>query len=336
VGSSIAVPNELAAPPEFRYVGFGPGPSLRRRVVVSAIGAGASAAIAWIGDLGLGHSLLGALLVSSGLLYALRSFGGPARAALGSTTPLAVVPWGILIEDDDEPRVLRWAAISRVHLQSIYGRDQGTPSTLWSFIEVETRNERWSGRAAGAVPLEGLLANLAAYTREATARIALDLDGDHAGEGPIEPDVGPLLAAAEDALHAPPTSARLSVPQAGYRGRAIRGASPETITTLRAILRDRTAHDPDRRPLACVLAALLHATELVPDLLRLVQSPHPVVAAVARASAQRIGVPAARTGRIDEIAHFLHEADVAALDRWVGEGTPAAPIGLPEEEAPER
>ncbi len=294
--------------------------------MVSALGAGASAALAWLGDVSLSHSVLGALLVSSGLLYALRSFGGPSRRTLGSSTPIAVVPWGILIEDDDAPRVLRWAAVSRVHLQSIYGRDQGTPSTLWSFIDVETTSERWSGRAAGAVPLEGLLANLAAYTREATAKIALDLDGDQAGEGPIEPDVGPLLAAAEDALHAPPTSSRLSVPHAGYRGVPIRGASPETVKFLREILRDRTAHDPDRRPLACALAALLHARELVPDLLRLVQSPHPVVAAVARAAAQRIGVPAARTGRIDEIAHFLHEADVTALEQWIATGTPAAPI----------
>ena len=135
----------------------------------------------------------------------------------------------------------------------------------------------------------GLLANLAAYTREASAKVALDLDGEHVGEGPLEPDVGPLLAAADEVLHAPPASARLSVPHAGYRGVAIRGASPDTVVELRRVLRDRTARDPDPRPLACALAALLNARALVPDLLALVQSPHPVVAAVARAAAQRLG-----------------------------------------------
>lgn len=331
MASSVDRP-ELAPPPEFRYVGFEPGPRLRTRLAVGVLGAGASALAAWLGDIGLHESLVGALIVSSGLLYALRSFGGPARKAIGVAAPLAVMPWGVLVEDERAPRVLHWAAITRVHLQSVYGRDQGTPSTLWSFLDVETQGERYSARAPGAVPLEGLLANLAAYTREASSKIALDFDGDHAGEGPVEPDIGPLLAAADDALHAPVASSRLSVPQAGYRGVAIRGASPETLLTLRAILRDRAAHDPDPRPLACVVAALLRARELVPDLLPLGQSPHPVVAAVARAAAQRIGVSAARTGRIDEIAAFLHDADVAALESWIAEGAPAEdPVLLPSD-----
>ncbi|CAN5449926.1 hypothetical protein BH09MYX1_BH09MYX1_11020 [soil metagenome] len=293
---------------------------MRTRVVVSVLGAGASALAAWIGDIGVGESLVGALLVSSGLLYALRSFGGPSRSAIGVPAPIAVVPWGVIVEDDRYPRILRWAAIRRVHLQSVYGRDEGTPSTLWSFLDVETDHERYAGRAAGAVPLEGLLANLAAYTRESSAKIALDLDGLQAGEGPTEPDVGSLIAAAEDALHAPPTSSRLAVPHAGYRGVPLRNASAETVVALREILGDRSSHDPDRRPLAAILAGILGARALIPDLLDLVQSPHPVVAAVARAAAQRIGAPASRTGRIDEIAPFLHDEDVLALNAWNAAG----------------
>ena len=174
------------------------------------------------------------------------------------------------------------------------------------------------------MPLEGLLANLEAYTRESSARVALDVDGAQAGEGPIEPDVTPLLAAAESALHQSVTSSRLALPQAGYRGLAL-GASPESEKRLRAILRSREIRDPDPRPLAAAIAGFLGARALVPDLLALVHSPHPVVAAVARAAAQRIGVRAARTGRIDEIASFLHGDDVARLEEWVEEGSPDRP-----------
>ena len=139
-------PPQLAPSPEFRYVGFEPGPSVQTRVAASLFTAGASAVAGWIGELGFKESLVGALLVSAGFAYALRTFGGPTRRLGVRSARLAIVPWGILVEDDAEPRVLRWAAIRRVHLHSVYGNDAGTPSTLWSFIVVETQRERFASR----------------------------------------------------------------------------------------------------------------------------------------------------------------------------------------------
>jgi len=315
--SVVVEPPNLAPSPEFRYVGFEPGPSVQTRIAASIFTAGASAVAGWIGELGFKESLVGALLVSAGFAYALRTFGGPTRRLGVRSARLAIVPWGILVEDDAEPRVLRWAGIRRVHLHSVYGNDEGTPSTLWSFIVVETEHERFASRTAGAVPLEGLLAHLAAYTREASARLALDLDGLQPSGGPEEPEVKTLLAAAEGALCASPTSSRLHVPAAGYRSSRGTSASPETVRDLRVALRDRTSRDVDRRALAAVLAAELRAGELVPDLLDLVQSPHPLIAAVAKAAALRLGAPTSRTGHLDEVAPFLFDEDVAALKAWV-------------------
>jgi hypothetical protein len=313
----VVEPPKLAPSPEFRYVGFEPGPSVQTRIAASLFTGGASVVAGWIGELGFKESLVGALLVSAGFAYALRTFGGPTRRLGVRSARLAIVPWGVMVEDDAEPRVLRWAALRRVHLHSVYGNDAGTPSTLWSFIVVETARERFASRTAGAVPLEGLLAHLAAYTHESSARIALDLDGDRPTGGPEEPEVKPLLAAAELALCESPTSSRLHVPAAGYRSSRGASASPETVRVLRAALRDRVSRDIDRRPLAAVLAAELRAGELVPDLLELVQSPHPLVAAVAKAAALRLGAPTSRTGHLDEVAPFLFDEDVAALKAWV-------------------
>ena len=63
--------------------------------------------------------------------------------------------------------------------------------------------------------------------------------------------------------------------------------------------------------------ARLHPPRLAHMLL--VQSPHPVVAAVAKGAAQKLGVEPARVGAITEVAPFLHDLDVDALGLWVNE-----------------
>jgi hypothetical protein len=104
----------------------------------------------------------------------------------------------------------------------------------------------------------------------------------------------------------------------GYR-RAGGGASSETIDVLRSVLCDRAPRTPDPRALAAVLAAELGASPLARELQSLVQSPHPIVAAVAKAAAGKLGVDAAKIGAVSEVAPFLHEADVEALTRWAPE-----------------
>jgi hypothetical protein len=73
----------------------------------------------------------------------------------------------------------------------------------------------------------------------------------------------------------------------------------------------------DPRAFAAVVAAELNAAELAPELVALTQCPHPLVAAVARQAARKLGVPKARTGTLDEVAPFLWEGDRARLDAWI-------------------
>jgi hypothetical protein len=238
--------------------------------------------------------------------------------------PLAFTPWGILVEEQGGLHVLRWAAVRRVHLHVIYGRDEATPGALWSIVTVETQRERYTARAPGAVPLESVLANLDAYADESSHRIAMDLDGTNQGDGPIEPDFEPLITAARAYVESAPASSRLSLPSLSYRRQSAHAAGSETVSELRRILLDRTPHPVDPRPFAAVLAAELHAEELLRDIVKLVQSPHPFVAGVAKAAAHKIGAEgsdksrseSARAGSLDEVAPFLHEDDVTAMSRW--------------------
>ncbi len=304
----------LAPAPDFRYVGFEPSPSLGPRFVAGTILGGASVGAALGRALSFGEAIVGAALAATGIAYLWRKVHGPGPLFGEAGVPLAFVPWGILVEHAGGRRVLRWAAVRRVHLHVIYGRDNATPSTLWSIVTVETERDRYSARASGAVPLESVLANLDSYAEESSHTIAMDLDGESTGEGPLEPDFEPLLGAARAFVDSAPASTRLSLPSASYRKTSAHAAGDETIAELRRVLTDRTPRAVDPRPFAAVLAAELHATELVRDIVKLVQSPHPFVAAVAKAAARKLGAEASKAGSLDEVAPFLLEEDMLAMD----------------------
>jgi hypothetical protein len=286
-------------------------------------------------ELGIKGALVAAVAAAAGAVL-LRRWGGPnvaarARAAIGGVggragrsrrdaVAMAIVPWGVLVQPDLAPRVLRWAAVKNVQVEMIHGLDAGTPSTLWSVVTIETDHERLAGRAAGAVAIERLVAYVDAYADEQAQTVALDLDGRRGAEGPYEPVVEPLLSSARSAIAGlGPDSSRLCLPAGGYR-HAVEVATPETPAVLRAILSDRAPRSPDPRALAAILAAELRAVPLARDLVALVQSPHPVVAAVAKAAAQKLGVGASKVGAVSEVAPFLHELDVDALGAWAGAG----------------
>jgi hypothetical protein len=244
---------------------------------------------------------------------------GPVR---GVSAPMAIVPWGILVDPDASRRVLRWAAVKRVEVDMVHARDEGTSTTLWSVVTIETEHERYAGRAPGAVGIERLLAHLDAYAEEQSHAVALDLDGTCSVGEPFEPVIEPLLSAARSLYsRGGAAAARLGLP-AGYRcAEAI--ASEETVAVLRGVLRDRAPRSPDPRALAAVLAGELHATPLAPDLLELVQSPHPILAGAAKAAAARLGVMATKVGAVSEVAPFLEDRDVEVLGAWLAPGDAA-------------
>lgn len=306
-------------PPDFRYVWLMPGPS----------SAALAAALGTIGLGAFGTAILGnghhpfffAFALTGGTLGALTLLRSEDRRHKGTReVSMAIVPWGVLVEPDTDPRVLRWPAIRKIGVEVSHAMHGGTPSIISSFVTVQTDRELLGGRTPGPAGLEGLTVNLDAYAEEAARPVAVDLGGfDPSVDSATEPVVAELLRHAEELCATSRGAAELDLPTGSYRTIASAKAAPETIALLRRILSSGVDAAPpaDPRPLAAIVAARLGATDLVPDLLRLVSSPHPVVAALAKAAAIRLGAPRNRAGAIDEVASFLFEEDYERIVRWV-------------------
>lgn len=227
---------------------------------------------------------------------------------------MGIVPWGVLVHTDDSPRILRWAAVKRLEVATSRVRSFFGPA-ISSRVVVETERDRFIGAALGAVPLDGLAKHLDAYADEQSVPLGLDLEGTRAAEA-LEPGCEALFVAARAWLETARAAVQLDLPPAGYRKTSMRSSSPRTVEVLRTILRDRTPKSADPRAFAAVIAAEVRATDLVPDLVALTQCPHPVVAAVAKQAAHRLGAARARVGTLDEVAPFLFEGDRLRLDAW--------------------
>lgn len=311
----------LAPSPDFRYVGLAYGASRYGGAWARALGAGAVLGVGLYGSVDPSRlaAWIGAAVLASAAIRRVRNVRAVARD--GSPPVLAIVPWGVLVDAEDRSRALHWAAIDRVRTHVVYGRDLGTPTTRYSRVTIETAHERFVGRAEGAVSLERLLVYLNAYTREAAHRIALDLDGERSADGPAEPSVEPLLSSARAYVVSGTALGRLHLPAMSYRAAGARAGSPRAVEVLRTALRDRIVRQVDPRAFAAVLAAEIHAVELVDDLLELVQSPHPVIAAVAKVAARKLGAARARVGALEEVEPFLMRRDVEALSSWQDVGS---------------
>jgi len=314
----------LAPEPDFRYVGLEPAHDLGGRVAASLFLAGGGVGVGLLRELGMLSAAVGAFLAATGLALVWRRVTAPMRRVGTQRVPFAIVPWGVLVDDAESPRVLRWAAIRSLTVHTMYGRDTATPSTLWSYVTLKTDHELFAGRTPGAAPLDRLLAHLESYAREQSHAIAVDLEGERpSATGPLEPEFERILSSAQESITSAPSSHRLGL-ESVYRTRGPRAAGSDTIDVLRSILRDRSEHELDRRPLAAVLAGELGLHELVPELVALVQSPHPMVAATAKAAGIRLGAAQARCGDIDEVAPFLAPEDIEALRAWIAAAPPSA------------
>jgi hypothetical protein len=318
-------PATLAAAPDFRYVGLEPAHDLGGRVAASLFLAGGGVGVGLLRELGLLSAAVGAFLAATGIALVWRRVTAPMRRSGTHRVPFALVPWGVLVDDAESPRVLRWAAVRSLTVHTMYGRDaSATPSTLWSYVTLKTDHELFAGRTPGSAPLDRLLAHLESYAREQGHAVAVDLEGQRPSAiGPLEPEFERILSSAHESITSGPSSHRLGI-ESAYRTRGPRAAGTDTIDVLRSILRDRREHDLDRRPLAAVVAAELGLHELVPELVALVQSPHPMVAATAKAAGIRLGAAQARCGDIDEVAPFLAPEDVEGLRAWIAAAPPTA------------
>jgi len=212
---------------------------------------------------------------------------------------MAIVPWGVIVDLRDEPRILHWPAVRNIEVSVKHTSQGGTPSIVSSVVTVRTEREAFSGYTHGAVGLETLMANIEAYAHEASRHVSIDLDGHEAlGDGELAPVAEELLRHAYELCSTGRGAAELGLPPGGYRVTAISKSSPETLALLGRVLEGDVPGPADPRPLAALVVALLDAQALGPALVRLANRPHPLVAAVARASALRLGVPPAKAGSL--------------------------------------
>ncbi|AKU94580.1 hypothetical protein AKJ09_01244 [Labilithrix luteola] len=262
------------------------------------------------------HALAFGAIASAISAFALRGKGGK-RSTPGATS-MAIVPWGMLVDAGDAPRILRWAAVRKIDVATWRAPTLFVGATPSSRVIVETDHDRFEGEADFDAPLERLVAYLPFYATEQAMPLARDLEGDTLGDAlePSEPSCEALLASASDWLATSNAAARLELPPAGYRMASARSATPVAVEALRGVLRDRTPRPADPRAFAAIVAAEIHASELAPELVALTQCPHPIVAAVAKQAARRLGVSCTKTGSLDEVAPFLFERDRMRLEAW--------------------
>lgn len=298
----------LAPLPDFRYVGLEPADRAGARtfgVAAASVGLGVLVTLA-TSSADPRHAVFAGIAATAGAACAL----GRGRRDASNGARMGIVPWGVLVDETDAPRILRWAGVRRVDVVAAPPRH--------SRVVVETERDRFVGESLGVVRLEQLATHLDAYAREQSSPLALDLAGEAEGDALEidEPCVSALLAAGRGWLESAHAARALDLPPAGYRRSAVHASSPGAVEVLRRVLGDRTAKAADPRAFAAVIAAEVRAREVVPDLVRLVQCPHPLVAAVAKQAARKLGVPRAATGSLDEVAPFLNERDRAQLDAW--------------------
>lgn len=318
----------FAPAPDFRYVGLEPIAAPRLGVAMTSLGLGAGVTMV-MSTVGTSHAVLAGAVASGLAAFALRG-AGRATVTRGSAR-MAIVPWGVLVEIDDTPRILRWAAIQAIDVQTSRARRLLVGAAVSSRVAISTERDRFVGVAVGSVPLERLVEHVGAYASEQGTPVALALDelaGRAGSVDVVEPGAEMLIASARDWLASAAATAELGLEPAGYRKASTLAPTSRAVDVLRKVLRDRTPRDADHRAFAAVIAAELGARALVPDLVALAQCPHVLVAAVARQAARKLGAPRAKTGTLDELAPFLFETDRERLEVWANDVLAAFETGV--------
>ena len=304
-----------APPPDFRYVGLEPGPPARGLLLL-APGAGAcvvGAALSGVEP----SAMLASAVLGAGATLLLARRRGPVLPGLTQRCRMAIVPWGVRVEAEPAVRVLRWAAVRSVSVEFVHETDRDTPSTRWSMVTIETERERFGGRAAGGVALERLEAHFESYAEEAGRPAALDLEGTRALADPLDPEFEQLLDEARRLIRSGELVERFSLAPQSYRDAGARRATPQAASALDSVLTSPVSSMADPRPLAAALVGELGVAVLYGRVAALTTSPHPLLAAVARAAALKLGGDVKRVGALDELADFLPMSDIEQIGRWV-------------------
>jgi hypothetical protein len=310
------------APAALRYQFLEPGPGKRPWVsggVAGGVGMGAMIA----GTIVNGAPLLALLApVVGAVIGAVVAYSSGPLEPLKNlrATPVSIVPWGIVVDPDPAVRAIPWSRVSAIRYTFVRqqrNEDDLTPRRVIMVFHVG--EERIQGTAEEG---EWVVSVTELYQRLARAA-ALPVAGDLAAETVLDtgglPPALALMRRAAAILDSADGRATLGLESGGYRTTTSRIAGEATREVLRKALHNGSgARDPG--PIACILAAELGVRSLLQDILVLILSPSPLLAAVARASAVRLGASLMSAGSVDELRFFLPPADLAELREWMRRG----------------
>lgn len=259
---------------------------------------------------------------------------GPRLTRLEEARSMDIVPWGLVVDPGAAQHPIPWPAMQDVGCarRVLERRKYDDYERVAYDLTFTTAARVMRGTAQEQETLLVLPDLVPAYARAAARPVALDLeDAPRAARITSAPAEGQpawagafadLRARVQALLQDPSFAALLTVPGGDYRSARRPEATPELVARIRRAL----AEDEDRlerAPLAALLAAELGLTDVMPELLDLVLSPHPLVSAVGRGAARRLGSPPLRTGALREVAPFLPDADLRFIEEWA-EGPGAA------------
>lgn len=223
-----------------------------------------------------------------------------------------IVPWGVITAVAHG-----WDEIDQIVHESLKQQD-GTNDRGWpfikSFVYVDIDGERFQGVCDLKPALSGLPGLLRTFAAESERPIALDLDGEEATDPRTGVAFRRLLDAARR-LRASPRGAELfDVRSSDYRT-TTRSLRDDGRAMLRGLM-SRAPGAIDLAPFATVLAAELGEEGFEAELSILARSPCPLVAAIARAAAMRVGSGPSSFARRRELSAFLEAAEAHAIDAW--------------------
>jgi hypothetical protein len=250
------------------------------------------------------HPITGVLLGGAvGALSGLLRFGRPPSRGF------ALVPWGIVLEGEEQLSAIRWSGVHALDVRYRATRD----GTVRTRVEIDSVRGSFVGWASDAVDFGALAGNLHEVATASSRPIAVDLDGEtsaHDGEPFVERvlDAARRLVLAEGEV-------RLGLEPRSYRH--AHGPSSEGSRTARALhaigISSSGAADP--WALIAAIAGELRLSAFLPELSRLSNAPHPGVAALARAAIGRLRRADDET-EDDALSWFVEPDELARLRAW--------------------
>ena len=136
---------------------------------------------------------------------------------------MAIVPWGVLVDTDDTPRILRWAAVRTIEVADVARASPPRGPALSSRVAIATDRDRFVGEAVGAVLARASRRALRVRTRASRARRSRSTSTERSSAREsieaIEPGCEMLLGAARDWLETAAAVVQLGLAPAVYRTR---------------------------------------------------------------------------------------------------------------------